>query len=226
MPDLLAGGVAQALAPRAAPAQLGHQGVLRLVLLDQLVDLGVAAPRRCARPDRRRRSRSSTSPSWICASSRSPPVTATSRMFMPPKRTIFRLPRLGDGAGDARPGVELGDDRRSSCQWPTTIFRSSRSRGQDEPVLAVAVGRLVQVHEPHVDLRPGQLAIELRVQVRQRLLQLVEPVDPHLRGREGVHPGDHADALRRPRWPPGTSARSPRAPSASACTPPGPAAAR
>ena len=57
-----------------------------------------------------------------------------------------------------------------------------------------------QVHEPHVDLRPGQLAVELRVQVRQRLAELVEAVDPHLRGREGVHPGDHADAGRPPRW--------------------------
>ena len=45
----------------------------------------------------------------------------------------------------------------------------------DEPELAVAVGRLVQVHEVHVDLRPGQLAVELRVQVRQRLRELGEP---------------------------------------------------
>jgi hypothetical protein len=52
----------------------------------------------------------------------------------------------------------------------------------DEPVLPVAVGRLVQVHEIHVDLVPRQLAVELRVQVRQRLLQAREPRDPHLGG--------------------------------------------
>ena len=39
----------------------------------------------------------------------------------------------------------------------------------DEPELAVAVGRLVQVHEVHVDRRPGDVAVELRVQVRERL---------------------------------------------------------
>ena len=32
------------------------------------------------------------------------------------------------------------------------------------------------------------------MQVEQWLLERDEPRDPHLRGREGVHPGDHADA--------------------------------
>ncbi len=41
----------------------------------------------------------------------------------------------------------------------------------DEPELAAAVGRLVEVHEVHVDRRPRDLAIELRVQMQQRLLQ-------------------------------------------------------
>jgi hypothetical protein len=35
----------------------------------------------------------------------------------------------------------------------------------DERELPVAMGRLVQVHEIHVDLGPGEVAIELRVQV-------------------------------------------------------------
>ena len=67
----------------------------------------------------------------------------------------------------------------------------------DEPEFTAAVGRLVRVHEIHVDGRPGNFAIELRMQVEERLLQQFEPGDPHLRGREGVHPGDEADAVGR-----------------------------
>ena len=37
----------------------------------------------------------------------------------------------------------------------------------DEAELAVAVGGLVEVHEVHVDLGPGQVAVELRVQVQR-----------------------------------------------------------
>ena len=69
--------------------------------------------------------------------------------------------------------------------------------GAEESELAVAVGRLVQVHEIHVDRRPGQITIELRVQVGQRLGQGRQSGDPHLGRREGVHPGDHADAMGR-----------------------------
>ena len=85
----------------------------------------------------------------------------------------------------------------SSCQWPTTILRLQAQARADEPELPVAVRRLVQVHEVHVDLGPGKLAIELGMQVGQRLLEAREPGDPHLRRREGVHPGDHAGAGRR-----------------------------
>ncbi len=64
----------------------------------------------------------------------------------------------------------------------------------DEAVLAVAVRRLVQVHEIHVNRRPRDVAIVLRVQMRDRFAELLEAVDPHLRRREGVAPGDEADA--------------------------------
>ena len=67
--------------------------------------------------------------------------------------------------------------------------------GVDEPGLAVAVRRLVEVHEVHVDRVPRQLGVELRVQMRERLLQDVEAADPHLRRREGVHPEDQAGAI-------------------------------
>jgi carbon starvation protein len=56
--------------------------------------------------------------------------------------------------------------------------------------LAVAVGSLVEIHEIHVDVAPWQIAIELRVQVQKRLFKQREPADPHLGGRESVHPED------------------------------------
>ena len=92
-------------------------------------------------------------------------------MFMPPKRTIFSL-RDSATAHATRDQPSRSAMTSLSCQCPTTILWSSRRRASDEPELAVAVGRLVQVHEVHVDLRPGQLAVELRVQVRHRLAQV------------------------------------------------------
>jgi hypothetical protein len=79
------------------------------------------------------------------------------------------------------------------CQWPTTVFRASRMRVSTKPN-SVAVRRLVQVHEVHVDFSPGEIAVELRVQVEERLRQCRQTTDPHLGRRERVHPGDHADA--------------------------------
>jgi hypothetical protein len=68
--------------------------------------------------------------------------------------------------------------------------------GADVPELPVAVGGLVQVHEVHVDRAPGQVTVELGVEVGVGLAQRGEAGDPHLRGREGVHPEDEADAGR------------------------------
>ena len=63
-----------------------------------------------------------------------------------------------------------------------------------EPRLPVAVRRLVKVHEVHVDVGPGQVAVELRVQVQERLGQRRQAADPHLGRREGVHPQDQPGA--------------------------------
>ena len=65
----------------------------------------------------------------------------------------------------------------------------------DVAELTVAVGGLVQVHEVHVDLVPGKREVHLGVQVQQRLCQDVEPGDPRLCRREGVHPRDDTDAV-------------------------------
>ena len=67
--------------------------------------------------------------------------------------------------------------------------------GADVSELDVAVGTLVQVHEVHVHGFPGYLGVVLGVEVEQGLLQGLQTLDPHLGGREGVHPGDDAHAL-------------------------------
>ena len=59
--------------------------------------------------------------------------------------------------------------------------------------LAVAVRRLVEVHEVHVDGAVGQLGVVLGMQVQERLLQRLQAGDPHLGRAEGVHPADDAD---------------------------------
>ena len=50
----------------------------------------------------------------------------------------------------------------------------------DEACLAVAMCRLVQVHEIHVDLAPGKITIKLGVQVKERFSQGAQPTNPHL----------------------------------------------
>jgi len=66
----------------------------------------------------------------------------------------------------------------------------------DEAELPVAMGALVKVHEVHIDVLPRDVAIELGVQVYQRLLQHFQTADPHFGRGEGVHPGDNANAVR------------------------------
>ena len=56
--------------------------------------------------------------------------------------------------------------------------------------LAVAVGRLIEVHEVHVDFGPRQIAAKLGVQMQERLAQLRQAADPHLGRRKRVHPQD------------------------------------
>ena len=65
----------------------------------------------------------------------------------------------------------------------------------DVAELAVAVGALVEVHEVHVDFVPGNFGVELGMEVEDWLVELLEAVNPHLGGREGVHPCDYADAF-------------------------------
>ena len=49
----------------------------------------------------------------------------------------------------------------------------------NESCLPVAMGSLVQIHEVHINLAPRQVAVELRMQVQERLAQGAQPANPH-----------------------------------------------
>ena len=101
---------------------------------------------------------------------------------------------IGHGGGHAAPhGYAL--ERGGVFPVADHHFAAHVETGADVAKLAVAVGALVEVHEVHVHRIPGYLGIVLCVEVEQRLAQLLQAVYPHLGGREGVHPGDDADAL-------------------------------
>ena len=88
--------------------------------------------------------------------------------------------RLVPSAGRPSPGADPGGD-----PWILPVaddgLAGDPEASLDEPELAVTVGGLVEIHEVHVDLRPRQVAIELRVQVEQRNLERAEAGDPHPR---------------------------------------------
>jgi len=192
-PDLLARAVAEAVRPRAARSELGGHVVLVEVLRHQPVRLGVA--------DGVHRSREVAD---------APGVDAEAQPAL-----RLDLVALGDGdlahvvadADDAaigpvvaggrstRPGPDLLLHRRVAPVPHDHLAIDPQPRG-DEPELAVAVGRLVQVHEVHVDVGPRDLAVELRVEVEEGLGEQLEARDPHPGRAEGVHPCDQADAHR------------------------------
>lgn len=60
----------------------------------------------------------------------------------------------------------------------------------DKAVLAVAVRRLIEIHEIHVDLFVRDLTIVLRGKMTPWLLQRSETIDPHFRRRERMTPRD------------------------------------
>ena len=68
--------------------------------------------------------------------------------------------------------------------------------GVDKSRFAIAVRSLVQIHKVHVDLAPWQITVELRMQVQEGLVQRAQPANPHLGGREGVHPKNEPRAIR------------------------------
>ena len=62
----------------------------------------------------------------------------------------------------------------------TNNFAGDAHTSADMSELDVTMSTLVEVHEVHVDLAPGNLGVILGVEVKQRLLQLLQTLDPHL----------------------------------------------
>ena len=81
--------------------------------------------------------------------------------------------------------------------FPVTYhyFTTDTHTGADMSEFAVTVSRLVQVHEIHVHCIPRNFLVELSMQVQQRLLQLLQAVNPHFSRRERMHPSDNTDTL-------------------------------
>jgi hypothetical protein len=65
----------------------------------------------------------------------------------------------------------------------------------NEAKLTVTMCCLIEIHEIHVNLSPGNFAIVLRVQMCERLFEQAQPGNPHLGGRERVHPGNETNTV-------------------------------
>ena len=65
----------------------------------------------------------------------------------------------------------------------------------DMTELDVAVCRLVEVHEVHVDVVPWNFCVVLCMEVEERFLKRLKTLNPHLCWRECVHPCDDTYTL-------------------------------
>ena len=98
------------------------------------------------------------------------------------------------GGGGAAPGAKLLLDVLVLPE-ADHHFAIEAHPAHDEAVFAIAMSRLVEVHEIHVDGAPWDLAVVLSMEVGDGLAKLLQAVDPHLGRREGVAPGDEANAV-------------------------------
>ena len=176
--QLDARGIAQRLAPLAARAQLRDDLVGLVVLGAEAVDLRIGD---------------------LAATVSASSLTGYVLHGGAQARLDLHLVALGDGdlahvvaeaadlqgarlvgAGSrARPGADARLDRRVLPVAGDDLAGMAQPR-HDVGELAVAVRRLVEVHEGHVDVGVGQVAPVLRVQVQERLLQRLQAGDPHL----------------------------------------------
>ena len=106
----------------------------------------------------------------------------------------LHAPHVVPCGGGAHPDAEPLADRRFLPVPDHHLAIQAKPRA-DEAEFAVAVSRLVEVHEVHVDGRPRDVAVELRVQMTERLGEPGQAPDPHLGRAEGVHPRDETDAI-------------------------------
>ncbi len=103
------------------------------------------------------------------------------------------LPVVPAGGG-AGPGVQPVEG-----MWVLPVagdhFAIQAHAAHDEAEFSVAVSALVEVHEIHIDLLPGDVPIELGVQVEQWFMEDAQSADPHFCRGEGMHPSDDADTM-------------------------------
>ena len=162
------GRVAQGLAALAAgPERLGHD-VLRVVLGHEPVDLGVGDL-----GDSLDQFADAVAVDFHAQADLGLDLVAFGHGHLPhvvAKPGNLQIPHFAQARGRPHPGGDAILYLRILPMADDDLPRLAHPRA-DEAELAVAVGRLVQVHEVHVDRRPGQIAVELRVQVGQRLGQ-------------------------------------------------------
>ena len=189
---LLGGGVAQRAVPGTPRGELGHDRVAVLVLRHDIVDgVGRSTVHRgdelidAVGVDRRPEPQLDLD---LVALGNGDIAHVVAEAGHP--QLLGGMP-AGGGAG---PRADPAADGRVAGV-PGHRLAPQGQTGLDVTELAVAVGGLVQVHEVHVDLGPGQGKVGLGVQVQERLAQDVEPGDPGLGRRKGVHPRHHPDAL-------------------------------
>ena len=101
---------------------------------------------------------------------------------------------IGNGSSNARPYCNA---ILSLGALPVTNdnLAGNTHAAADVTEFDVTVSRLVEVHEVHVNSVPRQLGVVLGVEVEQRLLQSLQTLNPHLCGREGMHPSNDTHAL-------------------------------
>ncbi len=101
---------------------------------------------------------------------------------------------IGPGGGNPHP-----DGNLSLCFFilPVTgdYFPVFAHPGHHMSEFPVSVRTLVEVHEIHIHGVPGNLFIELRMEMQQRLVKRLQSMDPHFGRGESVHPGYHPDAF-------------------------------
>ncbi len=66
---------------------------------------------------------------------------------------------------------------------------------EDMSILTVTMSTLVEIHEVHIHGLIRDLLVVLCVEMEQRLAENLHTLDPHLSGREGMHPADDTYAL-------------------------------
>ncbi len=111
-----------------------------------------------------------------------------------PKANDPHVMCIGPGCGNTHPDSDL-----CLCLLILPVacyhFPVFTHSGYHMSEFPVSVSTLVQVHKVHINFIPGDLFVELCMEMQQRLVKCLQPVDPHLGRGESMHPGDHPNAF-------------------------------